>query len=240
MLRLNSKEYLIHFLKRYFIAIIITFVVIVAGIGTIIAYNSTSAEDLKLDFDRLWSEKTSDEDLTLKTIKRLESFLKWRPRMKAEDISNISEHLIVFITSGLKVIEYVENPEIYGDSNKKSYHIFISGSKVKLLLAGDSISMYRMVNSSDNEFIICAYDYHIEGRTGLRLFKIVTDDFDIHLLYNLIDKKAPADFEFIGESLYYKDSQVYVDKTSADGRLIGIVAVDNSGNERFFELKLLF
>ena len=238
MMRLNSVKNLIHLLKRNIV--IITLVVITAGIGTFIAVNSTSAEELKLDFEKLWSEKPSDEDLTLKTIKKLEGFLKWHPLMRGVDISNISEHLFVQSTGGLKVIEYIENPEIYGDSQKKSYHIFMFGSKVKLLLAGDSISVYRIVKSSDNVFIICGFDYHVEGQTGLRLFKIVADDFDIHLLYNLIDKKVPSDFEFIGESLYYKDSQVYVNKTSADGRLVGIVAEDNSGHERFFELKLLF
>ena len=241
MLRLSIGENLKRVLKRYVIIIIITIVAIVAGVVFLVAAYSTSAEDLRLDFDRLWSEKMSDnEDLAFETVKRLETYLQRRPWIRTDDISNISEHLFVHTTGGLKIIEFTENPEIYGDSKKRSFHIFMFGSKVKLLLAGDSISIYRLVKSSDNVFIVFANDYHVEGQTGLRLFKIVTYGSDIYLLYNIIDKKAPTDFEFIGESLYYKDSHVYVDKTSADGRLIGIVAEDNSGHERFFELKLLF
>ena len=232
-------------LKRFQNQIIVAIIVVLVigiGIGILITALNVSRQELTREFDRLWSSNASgkggEEDLTLDAVVKLETYLIRHPKTTNARISMISEHLHIVESGELRVIEYIENPEFYGDANKRSFLIFQFRSVVKLLSAGDCISVDKVIQSGDNTFLVFASDYHISGQTGLRIIKIIANDMDIQLSYNIVNDNMPPGFEYIGRSLYCKDSHIYIDKTSAEGDVIHLRAVDINGQEQYFGLNL--
>ncbi|WP_313345432.1 hypothetical protein [Sedimentibacter sp.] len=180
---------------------------------------------LRAMFDK-W--ETGDVDTT-ESIEIMNSFIEYlaeNPEISVEDIMNLSQRFKVYDIDGFRIIEYVENPEFYGNSGKGSYHIVMYNDIIEIIDSNGSIQIDDVIKLNDNLYSMYVTDYKFSNITGINIFSIAINEKGIGYKPIISSAEIPDGFQFI-ESLYYDSGHIYFESTEYDGSNV-FISVNNT------------
>ena len=208
-------------MKRVYIAMAMLVILILALLLKMKIDNSLNSM-----FDK-WDNGDVDTTEGVEIMNSFAEYLQENPEITTEDIIKLSQRFKVYDADGLRVIEYVENPEFYGNSGKYSYHIAMHGDKVELIDSEGSIRIEELNKIKDNLYGMYVTDYKFSNITGIDIFGITINENSINLEPIISREEIPDGFQFI-KSLYYDNGHIYFEEIKSDGSSASINANGSS------------
>lgn len=174
-----------------------------------------------------WDNGEITSEQKAKAIAELQRYWAKNPELTSEQVQQLSRFITVYEEDGFQLMEYIENPEIYGASARESYHIVLHQGVVQILDQKGSLRVDEMLKRDDNLYYIYATDYKMGALTGLRMFSIGIDEDQQLKLTSLIDKE-PLDPEVVyderSEILYAREGHIYVEDIKDRGAEVTLQA----------------
>ncbi len=130
------------------------------------------------------------------------------PGMPTEEILNLSKQFKVYEWDNFRIIEYIENPEHYGNSAKMSYHIAINDGLVKVIDSNGSKQINGYIKLNDNLYHIFMTDYKFSNITGIDAYSVLLTEKTIKFKSIMSKENLPDGFQSI-DSIYYNNDHVY-------------------------------
>lgn len=130
------------------------------------------------------------------------------PGMSTEEILNLSKQFKVYEWDNLRIIEYLENLEHYGNSAKMSFHIAINDGLVKVIESNGSKQINGYIRLNDNLYHIFMTDYKFSNMTGIDAYSILLTGKTIEFKSVMSKENLPNGFLSI-DSIYYNNDHVY-------------------------------
>lgn len=184
---------------KYIIGIFILFLII--AVLYIRVEKQENVDTLKSEFNRWESTEINDNEKKV-IIEKLISYLRHN-NLDKEQIEFISPYLKSLEYEDFRIIKYIENPELYGNSAKYSYYILQTDDNTELIINQDSINIADVVKFDEKEYLFIAEDYKFSNMSGIRLFRLKIADNNPVIEKDIIEKELlPDDLSLIADSIY--------------------------------------
>ncbi len=191
-------------------------------------YETGEYKNLAKDYQELtdqfnyWNDHEIGEDYKEVIITKLEAELAKQAKLDTEMLSYLS--LKVTEWNDFSMIEYRENPEIYGVSARGSYLIVWKPEYAKLIEVHGSLQVEEVVQIKEKEYIIIANDYKFSNQKGIRLIRLTDKENEIE-----ISKVAPDNLP----KGYTFDGSVYSNTGDISYTIEGSTIILNQGKNEY-------
>ncbi|NYB73462.1 hypothetical protein HZF24_04845 [Sedimentibacter hydroxybenzoicus DSM 7310] len=207
-------------MKRVYIATTILVILLSVLLLKIKMDNSLNAI-----FDK-WEAGDINTTESIDIMNSFTEYLAENREISTEDIMNLSKRFKIYDIDGFRIIEYVENPEFYGNSGKGSYHIVMYNDIIEIIDSNGSIRIDEVIKLNDNLYSMYVTDYKFSNITGINIFGIAINEKGIEYKPIISNAEIPDGFQFI-ESLYYDSGHIYFESIENDGSNV-LISVNNT------------
>ncbi|WP_312812114.1 hypothetical protein [Sedimentibacter sp.] len=176
-------------------------------------------------FDK-WETGAVDTTEGIDIMNSFTEYLAESREVSTEDIMKLSQRFKVYDIDGFRIIEYVENPEFYGNSGKGSYHIAMYNDIIEIIDSNGSIQIDEVIKLNDNLYSMYVTDYKFSNITGINIFSIAINEKGIEYKPIISNAEIPDGFQFI-EPLYYDSGHIYFESIENDGSNV-LISVNNT------------
>lgn len=127
-----------------------------------------------IDQFNYWDNNQIGTDYKVLIITKLEEVMARQNILDTEMLACLSPFLKVKEWNEFSLVEYSENPELYGTSGSETYHILWKSSYAKLIdVDGSSIQVEDIIQIHENELILIANDYKFSNAKGIHLIRLI-------------------------------------------------------------------
>ncbi|OBR65711.1 hypothetical protein A7K91_14190 [Paenibacillus oryzae] len=218
-------------MKRRYAGALACLAVIATAIGLYMSQEKITDADLRVMLNA-WDNKEISDNQKNKTINALMDFISREPGISSDRLKELSSSINVFEIEGIKIVEYLENPEIYGSSSKASYHFILYNGVVEKFDHNGSMQIDDVVERTNDVCYVYATDYRVSNITGIQMFSIaITKDNKVELTSLISQQQMESAFVYDDktEILYRHDDHIYFEEIRNNGSEVLI----NTGDSDF-------
>jgi hypothetical protein len=222
-------------MRRKMKFITITFLCIILALVIFAVYNNQDErKDLLSKFER-WDMGQLEDAEGIKIMDSFKDYLIRHPEISTKDILNFSSFMKVYEKDNLRMIEYIENPLIYGSSARGSYHIVIYNDKVKMIDSNGSTIINEIVKVNEKLYHIYATDYRTTNITGINIYDISINENGIEYkpVISMDDLLFGFKYDDISHALYFDGGHIYYQEIKNNGNEV-ILRVDDMNYTLFY------